>query len=153
MLFPDFRKRAENRLSHGGSIQSAALRKENDNSNLGLLRWCIANEETVRLLRVAGDGRARFPGDVHAAHISCMRHAKGDAVFQSAKDRRVNAQDILAFAKRQLAVAFEQCEWRDRNPAIAERFELQLLEIGRQTDSPAGFLHDKPRGRVEPGSS
>src|SRR5260370_29132560 len=75
MLFPDFRKRAENRLSHGGSIQSAALRKENDNSNLGLLRWCIANEETMRLLRVAGDGRARLPGDVHAAHISCMHLA------------------------------------------------------------------------------
>src|SRR6266702_2688107 len=116
MLFPDFRKRAENRLSHGGSIQSAALRKENNNSNLGLLRWRIADEETMRLLRVAGD--------VHAAHISCMRHAKGDRVFQSAKDRRANAQDILAFAKRQLAVSFEQFEWRDRNPAIAKRFEL-----------------------------
>src|SRR5260370_15035938 len=144
MLFPDFRKRAENRLSHGGSIQSAALRKENNNSNLGLFRWRIADEETMRLLRVAGDGRARFPRDVHAVHISCMRHAKGDGVFQSAKDRRVNAQDILAFAKRQLAVGFEQFEWRDRKPAIAKRFELQLLEIRGQTHSPAAFLRDNP---------
>src|SRR6266700_5009885 len=123
MLLLEFRKRAENRLSHGGSIQSAALRKENNDSNLGLLRWRIADEETVRPLRVAGDGRARFPGDVHAAHISCMRHAKGDRVFQSVKDRRVNAQDILAFAKRQLAVSLEQFEWRDGNAAIPKRFE------------------------------
>src|SRR5260370_40106735 len=101
MLLLEFRKRAESRLSHGGSIQSAALRKENDNRNLGLLRWCIANEETMRLLRVAGDGRARFPGDVHAAHISCMRHPNGDAVFQSPKDRRHNTDAILASSKRQ----------------------------------------------------
>src|SRR6266702_3035153 len=144
MLFPDFRKRDENRLSHGGSIQSAALRKENNNSNLGLFRWRIADEETMRLLRVAGDGRARFPRDVHAAHISCMRHAKGDRGFQSVKDRRVHAQDILAFAKGQLAVGFEQFEWRDGNAAIPKRFELQLLEIGRQTDSPAAFLRYNP---------
>jgi len=82
-----------------------------------------------------------------------MRHAKGDGVFQSFKDGCVNAEVLLALAQRQPAICFEQFERCNRDATITKRFELELLEIGRQSDSPAGFLRDEPRGRVKSGSA
>src|SRR5258708_40141404 len=143
-MVSEFCKCAENRPSHGSSIYAAALRKEYYDGDFRLLRWCVAYEEAVRLLRAARDGSACFSDDIHSVHESSMRHAKGDGVFQPFKDGRVDAKIVLALTKRQLAVGFEQFERCDHDATIAKRFELQILEIGRQCDSAAGFLPDKP---------
>jgi hypothetical protein len=81
-----------------------------------------------------------------------MRHAKDDGVFESFENRRVNAEVVVALARRQLPVAFKQLQRRDGDAAIVKRFELKLLEIGRQSDSPVGFLGDEPQWRVKPRS-
>jgi len=110
-----FRKRAENRLSDGGCIQAAPLRKEYHDSDLRLFRWRVADEEAVRLLRVARNGRAGLSSDIHSIHPGSMRHAKGDGAFEPFENGRVNAEVVLAYAQRQLTVGFEQLEWRDRD--------------------------------------
>ena len=77
-----------------------------------------------------------------------MRHAKGDRVFETSENGCINAEVVLAYAQRQLAIGFEQLKRRDRDATIAKRFELKLLEIERQSDSPVSLLRDEPRWRI-----
>src|SRR6266481_1114651 len=153
LVLAAFRKRAENGLSYGGSIQSATLRQENNDRNLRLFCRRVADKESVSLPRVSGDRSARFSGDMHSIHGSSMRHAKGDRVFHPLEDGRVNAELVLALAKRELSVGFQQFERRNRDAAIAKGFELEFLKTGRRSDSTAGFLRDEARWRVKSGAS
>src|SRR6266436_10126367 len=106
-------------------FQSAPLRKEYHDSDLRLLRRCVADKKAVRLLRVARNGRPCLSSDIHSINPVSMRHAKGDRVFETSENGCINAEVVLAYAQRQLAIGFEQIKRRDRDATIAKRFELK----------------------------
>src|SRR5215467_753160 len=109
----------QDRMRHRSGIESASLRKVDNDGDLRLLRGRITYKNAVGSCAAGGRRRARLSGHFQPFHVSSMRRAISDRVLQTVKYGLVGRNIAASLSHREPTISGKQLDRRDLDSALA----------------------------------